>query len=305
MPRGAGGAPAAPEFTPLAFSDRLGCGGTSDVYALRAEAGSRFAGACAKVPRFATEAVGLQFRREAAALRALAPLEEEGAAVPRLLCEGERMVAMAARVTRLPWPLLVIAPAGVPFCAYVDSLVEGSGQEQGGAAADLASRVLLRRIAAADSAACSLLRTLRLAHARSLFHCDVRPANLVAELEPATGALRRVLLVDWGLAAASTEENVARRGVPAYAAAEVVRQGTCSARAQLDLVAVAYTWLSIAHGGASCVAPWVVTLEEPAEDTIERRAEWLREHVAEAAPVQRLLNLQPRRAPVEAVYTWQ
>jgi hypothetical protein len=70
-------------FADVAFGARLGCGGTSDVYALRAAAGSvggAHAGAAvAKVPRFATAAVDAQFRREAIALRALV---SDGADVP-------------------------------------------------------------------------------------------------------------------------------------------------------------------------------------------------------------------------------
>ena len=53
------------------------------------------------------------------------------------------------------------------------------------------------RRALADAAAASLLRMLRLGRARGIFHCDVRPANHVVELQPASRTLRRVLLIDW------------------------------------------------------------------------------------------------------------
>jgi len=141
----------------------------------------------------------------------------------------------------------------------------------------------------------SILRTLQIAHAQSIFHCDVRPANLVAELNTSTGALQRVLLIDWGLCASPTED-IAGRGVPAYAADAVVQQATCTVKAQLDLIAVAFTWLSIAFGDSLCNAPWVVSPAEPVIDTLSRRAMWILEHVTEAKPMKHLLDLASTRS---------
>ena len=50
------------------------------------------------------------------------------------------------------------------------------------------------------------------------------------------------------------------RGVCAYAADAVFELGSCFACAQLDLVAIAHTWLAIAHGrgaGTGCLPSWV------------------------------------------------
>ena len=313
----------------LRFGARLGSGGTSDVYALLAEAGSRFAGACAKVPRFATAAVDAQFRRESAMLNELAPLE--GACVPRLVCDAQREGAAAAHLGRCRWPLLVIAPAGVPLCNFVASLVKKE-RERGGTSEECALRVSEARRALADRAARCVLHTLQLAHAKGRVHCDVRPANLVVlEVEAVEGGAAgrgddaaasalggagvgvggegraargdgSVMLVDWGLSV-NLGDEAARRGTPAFAAAAVLTQGSFVARARMDLVAVAHTWLAVAHGSDTCAAPWAASPLEPLDDTLGRREQWLGEHAAEAHAVAGLLQGVAR--PVEAAsYAW-
>ena len=285
----------------LRFGARLGSGGTSDVYALQAEAGSRFAGACAKVPRFATAAVDAQFRRESAMLNELAPLE--GACVPRLVCDAQREGAAAVHLGRCRWPLLVIAPAGVPLCTFVASLVKEE-RERGGTIAERALRVSEARRALADRAARCVLHTLQLAHAKGRVHCDVRPANLVV-LEAVEGGVAHdgsVMLVDWGLSV-NLGEGAAQRGTPAFAAAAVFTQGSFVARARMDLIAAAHTWLAVAHGSDACAAPWAASPLEPPDDTLGRRERWLGEHAAEARAVAGLLEGMAR--PVEAAsYAW-
>ena len=278
----------------LAFAERLGCGGTSDVYAVRAAAGDSFAGACVKVPRCTTGAIVEQFRREAAALRQLAPLE--GASVPRLICEGEREGAAPAHRARCSWPLLVLAPVGEPLCGYVGRIVareraadeaaaaaSGGGGDDGGgsggaagaeATASSASRIALARWRLADLVMRSVLRTLQLAHTHGFVHCDVRPANLVVVAE-AGAEEERVLLVDWGLCL-KPGAGAAGRGTPAFGASALFQQTSCQVRAQHDLTALAHTWIAIAHGSDACAAPWVAAPLEPLEETLARRSEWLR-----------------------------
>ena len=315
----------------LRFGARLGSGGTSDVYALQAEAGSPFAGACAKVPRFATAAVDAQFRRESAVLAELAPLE--GACVPRLLCDAQRNGAAAAHVGRCRWPLLIIAPAGVPVCAFVASLVKRE-RERGGSSEECALRVSGARRVLADRVARCALRTLREAHGKGLLHCDVRPANIVviegAERGAAGGgdeaasvpggagagvvgvgvggaghAARGdgdIMLVDWGLSV-DRGTTVVRRGTPAFAASAVFTQGSYSAREHMDLVGVAHTWLAVAYGSDTCAAPWAASPLEPMLETLARREVWLSEHAAEARAVGVLL--QDAARPVKAdSYAW-
>jgi hypothetical protein len=304
-------------LTPLAFSSRLGCGGTSDVYAVAAaDPGERLACACAKVPRFATAAVEAQFSREAAALVALAG--EEG--VPRLLAEGERAGAAPAHAARCRWPLLLLAPAGEPLCSFVGRVIAReraapaggaagaalAGALDAGAAGATALAVAQARRALADGVACALLRVLQRAHALGLVHCDVRPANVVVEpprAGDAPSAPPRFLLVDWGLCARAGED-VAGRGVPAYAAAAVFAQNVCAAHARLDVAAVAHTWLAVAHGSEACAAPWVARPLEPADETLARRAVWLADQPREAEAVAKLIGVGARAAVPPDAYKW-
>ena len=312
--------------TPLVFLSRLGCGGTSDVYALAADPGERFAGACAKVPRFATAAVEGQFSREAAALTALAG--EEG--VPRLVAEGERAGAAPVHAARCRWPLLIIAPAGEPLCSFVGRVIAPeraalaggaagaalaggaagaalAGAFDAGAAAGATALAVARaRRALADGVVRALLRVLQRAHALGFVHCDVRPANVVVEpprAGDAPGAPPRFLLVDWGLCARAGE-NVAGRGVPAYAPAAVFAQNTCAAHARQDFAAVAHTWLTVAHGSDACAAPWATLPLEQPNETLARRAMWLNDHPREADAVSKLLGVGARVATPPNAYEW-
>jgi hypothetical protein len=297
----------------LVLSLRLGCGGTSDVYAVAAAPGGPLTGECAKVPRFTTEAVDGQFRREAAALVALADVE----GAPRLIAEGERGGAAEAHAPRCRWPILLIAPAGEPLSSYVcravaraRAAVAGGAAEAGapeaGAGAHLLS-VARERRTLADGVARALLCVLKSAHELNYVHCDVRPANVVVVEPPREGGARdaplRFILVDWGLCARAGE-NVAGRGVPAYAAAAVFAQGTCAAHARLDVEAVAHTWLAVAFGSDTCAAPWVTRALEPAAETLGRRSEWLAERPRDAAPVAQLLSAGARTTLPPDAYVW-
>ena len=123
-----------------------------------------------------------------------------------------------------------------------------------------------------------VLRGLKAAHAAKIIHCDVRPANVVVVgTDP-----RAALLIDYGLSrrAGTAAGNL---GVDAYAADCVFNQTACSARAGLDLVGAAFTWISCVYGGATCSAPW--------ENSTERAA-WLAQHAA----TDQLLNMVARAA---------
>ena len=120
------------------------------------------------------------FEAEEKALRALAGVQ----GAPLLLHTGRRAgwpSPNLAGTASLPWPLLILAPLGVPL------EVELSGRS----GAPLAA---LKR-AFADEVLSGLHATLRAAHTAGLVHCDVRPANCVF-------AGGRPLLLDWGLARA-------------------------------------------------------------------------------------------------------
>ena len=308
----------------LRFGERLGCGGTSDVYEIAGD--GRFAGACAKLPRFTSALVDAQFRRESEVLAELAQLA--GACVPRLVCDAERESAAAVHRARCRWPLLVISPAGTPLCAFVSELV-ARGRERGGTTDEIARRVSAARRTLADLAASSVLRTLRAAHAKRLVHCDVRPANLVvlkhvagtagaadvaaaaaASVEAAAvgadaegGARVDVMLVDWGLCA-KTGDDISGRGVPAFAPAAVFTRGAIKACPFVDLVAVAHTWLAIALGSDACSAPWTKLPDEPVADTHVRRDSWLAENLGEARVIEPLLTIEATETVAESAYSW-
>jgi hypothetical protein len=234
-------------------------------------------------------------------LAELSPLE--GTCVPRLVCEAQREGAAAVHLSRCRWPLLVIAPAGMSLCEVADALVARE-RERGGTRLECAKRIMLARRALADRVARGVLRTLKVAHARGIVHCDVRPANLVVlgDESVALGDGADVMLVDWGLSVNAGAEAVGR-GVPAFAAADVFTQGSIVARARMDLVCVAHTWLAIAFGSGACAAPWATAPLEPLVETQARRSLWLVEHAAEVRAVAGLL--QDLARPVEASsYEW-
>jgi len=209
---------------------RLGCGGSADVYQL-----SVCDQQCAlKLPRCSTEAVALSFAAEASALTLLADAPTD--AVPRLLCQATRVVGRASS-SQLSWPALVLSPAGEPVGAALARLPP-------------AAAVSPARREFADRVMNGVLRGLRAAHGAGLVHCDVRPANVVLCADGAA------MLVDYGLSRAKGQPGV-RLGVRGFTADCVWQQDTCAARAALDLVAAALTWLCLTYGSGAGVAPWL------------------------------------------------
>ena len=256
---------------------RLGCGGSSDVYACSIPVTDGIPGPAAaaavrhvvKVARCATSHMNKLYKAEATSLEELATAPPD--AVPRLLCSGsreqpERAHAQLGNDFSVSWPLLLLSPAGMPLHQALQECI-------GGAADTWAARV-----AFGDMVMRGVLRGLKAAHAAKIIHCDVRPANVVVVgTDP-----RAALLIDYGLSrrAGTAAGNL---GVDAYAADCVFNQTACSARAGLDLVGAAFTWISCVYGGATCSAPW--------ENSTERAA-WLAQHAA----TDQLLNMVARAA---------
>jgi hypothetical protein len=96
------------------------------------------------------------------------------------------------------------------------------------------------------------------------------------------------VLCDWGLCA-NAFEDVIGRGVAAYCDTKFITQASYSARPCLDLIAVAYFWVSVAFGGLRCEAPWAVTGDTSLE-MLHRRDSWFRDHVAFSEPLQRCVS---------------
>ena len=274
-----------PPCVTLELGIRLGCGGTSDAYALLAGTPQVASGAVLKLARGATKSIVKAFDAEETALRTLAGVQ----GVPLLLHAGRRAgwpSASLAGTANVRWPLLVLAPLGVPL------EVELSGRS----GAPLAA---LKR-AFADELLTGLHATLRAAHIVGLVHCDVRPANCVF-------AGGRPLLLDWGLARADGED--ARGcGDALFTVEEVHSQQSFSARPWADLASAALVWVAIVYGPElSCTAPWHA--RSSVDRTLAMRRRWLQSASAADASVravvERVESAAARRGlPRAEDYTW-
>jgi hypothetical protein len=243
------GAPGGAREVVLALGERLGSGGTSDVYALDADG----ADCVLKVARVATAGVGAGFDAEAAALGALrGTAAADNALVPTLVGSGarapaaERALAGAASGAA-PWPVLMLRPRGVPLEQWVAARVAGAEAAAARGGARAAAQAARRQCA--DAVAPRVLAALLAAHEAGWAHCDVRPAN-VAYVEG-----RGAMLVDWGNAR-RVGDGLVRSGVEAFTHARVWRARGVDARPHHDAVAALYTWLAVAFGDG-CAAPWL------------------------------------------------
>ena len=243
------------EFT-LTLGDRLGCGGSSDVYELLSVAppamitGQAARGrAVVKVARTATAAMTEAFATERSALAVLA--ESPCRNVPEVVGYGSRM-----RDSK--WQVLVQRPLGRSLTAWVTERVSSVPAWD-------AARM---RRECANSVTRGVLIAIAAAHSVKRIHCDVRPSNVVIHDNYA-------VLVDWG---SSHEEGVDSRatGVPAYANALVFTQDSFRARPAQDIAGVLYMWLCIAFN-TTCVAPWLGELTRGADDAgmFAARSTWI------------------------------
>jgi Ser/Thr protein kinase RdoA (MazF antagonist) len=238
----------------LALGERLGSGGTSDVYAL--DDGS---GCVLKSARVATAAAAAGFDAEVSALSALRHAAAD-ALVPALVASGERLPDAAhalagAALGAARWCVLLLRPRGEPLERWVSACVaraEAAAGQRGGRAAAAAAR---RKCA--DDVALRVLAALLAAHEAGWAHCDVRPAN-VAVVED------RAMLIDWG-SARRVGDGLLRSGVEAFTDARVWSDRGVDARPHHDALAALYTWLAVAFGDDGA-APWLDICDKPAPD---------------------------------------
>ena len=229
---------------PLILDERLGCGGTSDVY----RSGVR----AVKIPRHTSTKIVAQYEHEHAALEDLKRAGCDG--VPQSLLgvwAGADRVAFAAK-----WPVLFLTPVGTPLVTIVSRTPSG------------ARRRLVNFVMR------GVVQVLQRCHGAGLVHCDVRPENIVLLADAAEPSrIVRVILADWGLCRRSGDDC---RGIgqPLYAHEDVFcGRGVCPASPWVDLVSAAYTFVALLHGVCAGRAPWNLI-----EETTTNRSVWFSEH---------------------------
>jgi len=288
----------------LLLGSRLGSGGNSDVYECQSPpndsrvAAVAVAGALAavKVARRGTEDVlrGFEAERRSLAALALGGAPNEGL-VPHCLGFGARvrtgkspLVTARSMVGReYSWPVLLLHPVGTPLEHWVKGCEEESMElaeskkekEDGGesagamgtaAAKATAAAAAAARVACADKVLPRVLRALSAAHSAGWVHSDVRPSNIIVTEQ------RGAMLVDWGAAACTTEQEKVWCCVPAFSAKVMLSEKQPRAQPALDGVGALYTWLAIAHGYA-CTPPWAYATHFASNyDMANARSEWLR-----------------------------
>ena len=301
----------------LAFKERIGCGGTSDVYSCASGSGDD-GNACAggglvvKVARYSTERVVNEFAAERAVLSALRGSAAIDRLVPTLVAAGEReRVLNASRddvgvgsVATLRWPVLALRPHGMPLHAWVSARAHAAVARCDAATPDSAPSATLAaaaaashaRVTAADDVVRRVLRAVAAAHAVGYVHCDVRPSNIVIFNNTAT-------LIDWG-AARATRAHVRHCGVAAYSDARIFSDAGAIATPRVDALGALFTWLAIACGSGSCAPPWLVS-DSQRIDTDElmflERARWLEQVSSHALQASSAVALVEQRVAAVAM----
>ena len=259
----------------LTLHERMGSGGTSDVYSL-GDVDDPGGSVVVKVARYSSARVLDEFASER---RALALLNSSHAVaqagiVPRVIAVGERerpasFPHQSAGASAAAWPVLTLSPRGVPLEAWVTSRVDAA--VLGAALGDAQTAAAAARVAAADCILPRILSALEAAHAAQLIHCDVRPSNMIV-------ARGGAVLVDWGTVRA-TGEPLRWRGVAAFSDARVFSERGTTASPHIDALGALFSWLAIALGH-NCVPPWLTRVRIDSEEYgFIVRADWLKEHL--------------------------
>ena len=236
------------ETAPVELGERLGSGGTSDVYKCTED---RILGAygdapglllrecAAKIPRHTSAGMMGHFENERGVLHRLEVLRCPHVPTSRL----SMRVNMSARIGECSWPVLIVHPCGTPLATAI---------------AVVATNVRARREIGEKVIVC-LTAALESCHAAGVVHVDVRPENIVLVMSTTSAGeprVERAVLVDWALSK-PVGKDIAGMGQRHYAHDRVFMQETCAAAPWVDLVGAAYTWIAIVHGGAGgCRAPW-------------------------------------------------
>ena len=247
------------------YAGLLGTGGFADVScAVKRDTGQRFA---------------VKWLRKGHSADQVA-LEKEHEIVTTLIHASVPGVSTSCELTTLPvngFPALLMAPVGMPLVRYVKTCICGcvdtstcEERTHWPDRKDLALKLYN-----------SLKATLAAAHSKGIFHCDIRPHNIIVVEE---GTDRRFVLIDWGLAVATRDPVPTPYGVPAFLSNAQVRawsnRSAYVATGADDDAALLFTYLAIRGGDERCGPLWHLT--DPIwPEFISMRATWLRENVAE------------------------
>jgi hypothetical protein len=102
------------------------------------------------------------------------------------------------------------------------------------------------------------------------------------------------VLVDWGISRKHSEAAKGA-GVATYASSAVFAQGSYTARPLQDLVAVMYTWLSVAFS-PNCKAPWGLVHADTLAQDHDARDAWINTNCPRAlAHINTLLSWTPTK----------
>ena len=239
----------------VALGDRVGLGGTSDVYACE----------------FAGQPAVVKHARIASGARRRPNLGEEAAVLRALEARGCRNVPHVLAAPKRAMEFLVLSPRGVPLLV-----------------AARACRTLRERRQLASRAASDVLVALKDAHSAGIAHCDVRPENVVVN---ANGT---AILVDWDTAARLGALVDGPRGTLAFAAAvalpafEPTGLHSWTAAPAVDLEPVALLYAAVADGDSDGVytrQPWLpphapvagTSAQAYAQTLLDARDTWLGE----------------------------
>lgn len=137
----------------------------------------------------------------------------------------------------------------------------------------------------------SICSALNYAHENQIFHCDIKPANIMLDVK---GNTFDALLADFGVA--QLADNFGSGGTPTYMAPEQFTGGKIDART--DVYALGITLYEILSGGHT---PFKGTSPQGEGSTMKERVAW--EHLYSNPPSLRKININCSHEMEEVVFT--
>lgn len=169
-------------------------------------------------------------------LKALQTASSKCVNIPQFLNNGT--LAIKVRGSQVNFPALGTSPMGVSIDHHLHTLPVPFGS--------IKEAILL--------VAKDVRAALDFAHIRSWFHLDVRPSNIVLEMDEQSKPFRAIL-IDWGIASENRASVTGFRGSKLYAHREIFlkQKEKWIPEAKHDLASLFYTLVVMAGGGH---VPW-------------------------------------------------